>query len=99
MNVLVPFIGAGRKHSVNSLIPFIRGLYILSEDCFQLLDNTRFHRVLVVAARAVDTVAAAGTAAAPLFALIFGELVPAEPTPHASIPVISSSWLSRYPLA
>ena len=90
---------SGRKHSVNSLIPFIRGLYILSEDCFQFLDNTRFQRVLVVAARAVDAVASAGTSAAAFFALVLLELVTAESAFHVSIPVNSSSWLSRYPLA
>jgi hypothetical protein len=81
---------SGRKHSVNSLIPFIRGMYILSEDCSQFLDNTRFQRVLVVAARTVDAVASAGTAAAPFFALMLVEYVTAESASHARIPVSRS---------
>jgi len=99
VDVLIPFIGAGRKHSVTSLIPFIRGLYILSEDCFQFLDNTGFQRVFVVAARAVDAVASAGTAAAPFFALMLVEYVTAKPASHARIPVNRSILFKAYPLA
>jgi hypothetical protein len=44
---------------------------ILSKNLFQLFNNTRFHRIFVVTARAVDTMAATGTASAPHFALIF----------------------------
>lgn len=87
------------KHFVNSLIPFIRVLDSLSEDHFQFFDNTRFQRILVVAARAVDAVASSGTTAAPFFAIVLVEFVIAEPASHASIPVSRSILFKAYPLA
>jgi hypothetical protein len=66
--------------------------------CKQFLDGfyqIRLQRVFIIAARAMNTVTTAGTAAAPLFTLFFVKLMPAESAFHARIPVTRRNLLSR----
>ena len=67
----------------------------LHDYFFKFLEQCRFLRILVAALRAVDGMAAAAAAAAPLHTLALIELMSAEAADHHSIPVASSKLLSR----
>ena len=68
---------------------------LLAEDFFQSFDDTRFHRIFIVAARTVDTMTATGTATTPLAALFFSKFKPTKTTDHANIPVTSNALFNR----
>lgn len=77
---------------------FLLFLLLFLPKSFYLLQKLRLQRVFVVTARTVDAVTTARTASTALLPITLLKLMPAKPAFHERIPVVSNSWLSRYPL-